>query len=61
MPGDTPDRFDFLDAAYEMAATGRPTLARLLAEEAAASVSDPAEAARILRDFPGRSLRLEDC
>ncbi|MGW7514832.1 hypothetical protein ACWGJ2_04500 [Streptomyces sp. NPDC054796] len=61
MPGPTPDGFDYLDAAHEMAAQGRPTLARLLAEAAADQTTDPDEAARILRDFPGRSLRLEDC
>ncbi|GAA2084649.1 hypothetical protein GCM10009801_45950 [Streptomyces albiaxialis] len=61
MPGRTPDAFDFLDAAHEMAANGRPTLARLLAEEAAALTTDPEEATRILDDFPGGSLRLKDC
>ncbi|MDJ1131517.1 hypothetical protein [Streptomyces iconiensis] len=61
MPGRTPDSFDFLDAAHEMADAGRPTLARLLAEEAAELTADPAEAARILGEFPGGSLRLKDC
>ncbi|GAA2622919.1 hypothetical protein [Streptomyces axinellae] len=61
MPGRTPDGFDFLDAAYEMAAAGRPTLARLLAEEAATLAPDPDEAAHILHDFPNHSLRLKDC
>ncbi|WP_326689760.1 hypothetical protein OIE63_23130 [Streptomyces sp. NBC_01795] len=61
MTGRMPDGFDYLDAAYEMAATGRPTLARLLAEEAAALTTDPDEAAHILRDFPDNSLRLKDC
>ena len=51
---------DYLEAARQMAATGRPTLARLLAEEAADQTSDPAEAARILREFIGPSLRQED-
>ncbi|MFF4752520.1 hypothetical protein ACWD5R_36495 [Streptomyces sp. NPDC002514] len=50
---------DYLDAARQMAATGRPALARLLAEEAADRASDLAEAARILHDFPGSSLRQE--
>jgi hypothetical protein len=51
---------DYLDAARQMAVSGRTALARLLAEEAADRVTDPAEAARILRDFPGPSLRQED-
>ncbi|MGY5044438.1 hypothetical protein ACWDE0_02085 [Streptomyces sp. 900105755] len=51
---------DYLDAARQMADTGRPTLARLLAEEAAYRVSDAAEATRILNEFPGSSLRQED-
>jgi hypothetical protein len=51
---------DFVDAAREMADTGRPTLARLLAEEAADRTPDPDAAARILAEFPGRSLRQED-
>ncbi|WP_327728987.1 hypothetical protein OG250_23155 [Streptomyces sp. NBC_00487] len=50
---------DYLEAAREMALSGRTALARLLAEEAADRVTDPAEAARILRDFPGPSLRQE--
>ncbi|MGI5352951.1 hypothetical protein ACQEU8_32940 [Streptomyces sp. CA-250714] len=62
MPGHMPDSFDYLDAAHEMANTGRPTLARLLAEEAATLTDDPEEAARILRRFPApASLRLKDC
>ncbi|WP_112494255.1 hypothetical protein [Streptomyces qinglanensis] len=62
MPGHLPDSFDYLDAAHEMAHTGRPTLARLLAEEAATRTDDPDEAARILRHFPApASLRLKDC
>ncbi|MBP8534359.1 hypothetical protein [Streptomyces sp. MK37H] len=44
---------DFLDAAREMAESGRPALARLLVEEAAARTSDPAEAERILSDWLG--------
>ncbi|MEU0647069.1 MULTISPECIES: hypothetical protein [Streptomyces phaeochromogenes group] len=48
---------DCLDAAREMADSGRPTLARLLAEEAADRTPDPEEAARIRAEFPGRSLR----
>ncbi|MBA2806921.1 hypothetical protein E0500_005540 [Streptomyces sp. KM273126] len=51
---------DYLEAARQMAITGRAALARLLAEEAADRTSDPSEAARILRDFPGPSLRRED-
>ncbi|MFJ4786024.1 hypothetical protein [Streptomyces sp. NPDC088794] len=51
---------DYLDAAREMAATGRPTLARLLAEEAADRTPDPDTAARIRAEFPGHSLRQED-
>ncbi|MFG2791186.1 hypothetical protein [Streptomyces sp. NPDC048419] len=51
---------DYIEAARQMAATGRPALARLLAEEAADRVSDPAEARRILHEFPGPSLRQED-
>ncbi|WNM35129.1 hypothetical protein RKE30_34575 [Streptomyces sp. Li-HN-5-11] len=50
---------DYLDAAREMADTGRPTLARLLAEEAADRTSDTAEKARILDEFPGHSLSQE--
>ena len=61
MPGHTLTHAELLDAAYKMADTGRPTLALLLAEEAASRTNDPAEAARILRDFPSRSLRLKDC
>ncbi|MEI5098751.1 hypothetical protein RB200_08900 [Streptomyces sp. PmtG] len=48
-----------LEAARQMAVDGRTTLARLLAEEAADRASDPAEAARILNEFPGPSLRQE--
>jgi hypothetical protein len=51
---------DYLDAAREMAGTGRPPLARLLAEEAADRTSDPQEKARILAEFPGDSLRQGD-
>ncbi|MGW7504298.1 hypothetical protein ACWGIR_22590 [Streptomyces albidoflavus] len=51
---------DYLSAARQMAVTGRATLARLLAEEAADRTSDPAEAARILREFPGPDERQED-
>ncbi|MFI0740814.1 hypothetical protein ACH4PU_22405 [Streptomyces sp. NPDC021100] len=50
---------DYLDAAREMADTGRPALARLLAEEAANRTADPSEAARILAEFPDPSLRRE--
>ncbi|MEU2420190.1 hypothetical protein ABZ619_03865 [Streptomyces sp. NPDC007851] len=51
---------DYLEAAREMADTGRPTLARLLAEEAADRTSDPAEASWTLNEFTGSSLRQED-
>ncbi|MGQ4383051.1 hypothetical protein [Streptomyces sp. SAS_270] len=51
---------DYLDAARQMADSGRPALARLLAEEAADRAADPDQAARILRDFPGLNLRQED-
>ncbi|MFI2509257.1 hypothetical protein [Streptomyces sp. NPDC018972] len=51
---------DYLEAAREMAVSGRSALARLLAEEAADRTSDPGEAARILREFPGPSLRQEN-
>ncbi|WP_405948000.1 hypothetical protein OG588_16780 [Streptomyces prunicolor] len=50
---------DYVEAAREMAATGRPTLARLLAEEAADRTPDTDRAARILDEFPGRTLRRE--
>ncbi|MFD7705359.1 hypothetical protein [Streptomyces caelestis] len=50
---------DFIDAAREMAVTGRPALARLLAEEAADRTPDADAAARILAQFPGPSLRQE--
>ncbi|GGU06493.1 hypothetical protein [Streptomyces coeruleorubidus] len=43
---------DHLDAAREMAATNRPLLAHLLAEEAARRTTDPATAARIRAAFP---------
>ncbi|MGY6023767.1 hypothetical protein [Streptomyces spinosirectus] len=51
---------DYVEAARQMATAGRPALARLLAEEAADRVSDPADAARILGEFPGPSLQQED-
>ncbi|OEJ24816.1 hypothetical protein AR457_10345 [Streptomyces agglomeratus] len=60
MRGSDPTRDEYLAAAREMADTGRPTLARLLAEEAADRTADPAEAARILSDHPGPSLRTEN-
>ncbi|MFD7300603.1 hypothetical protein ACFV83_06645 [Streptomyces pharetrae] len=50
---------DYIDAAREMAAAGRPSLARLLAEEAADRTPDADTAARILAEFPGPSLRRE--
>ncbi|MGW0827081.1 hypothetical protein [Streptomyces sp. NPDC002845] len=51
---------DYLDAARQMAVAGRTALARLLAEEAADRTQDLDQAARILREFPGPSLRQED-
>ncbi|WP_031154849.1 hypothetical protein [Streptomyces xanthophaeus] len=54
MAGTEPTRADFLDAAHEMAAAGHPTLARLLAEEAADRTENPADKADILREFNGR-------
>ncbi|MFC5801650.1 hypothetical protein [Streptomyces formicae] len=42
-----------------MADAGRPTLARLLAEEAADRATDRADATRILAEFPGLSMRSE--
>ncbi|MFF4907625.1 hypothetical protein ACFY2T_22435 [Streptomyces sp. NPDC001260] len=51
---------DYLDAARQMALTGRAALARLLAEEAADRTPNPAEAARILNDFPALEPRQED-
>jgi hypothetical protein len=47
---------DYVDAAREMAAAGRLTLARLLAEEAANLTSDPDDKASILAEFSGPSL-----
>ncbi|WP_063732168.1 hypothetical protein [Streptomyces sp. RTd22] len=44
---------DHLDAAREMVESGRPALARLLVEEAAALTSDPVEAERILSEWLG--------
>ncbi|WP_427925567.1 hypothetical protein [Streptomyces sp. cg40] len=55
-PFERPD--DLVNAAREMADAGRPTLARLLAEEAADRTPD--RAARILDEFPGRTLRQGD-
>jgi hypothetical protein len=49
---DKPTRSELLDYADQMAATGRPNLARLCAEEAAQQTPDPNEAARILADYP---------
>ncbi|KAB2975049.1 hypothetical protein F8R89_25445 [Streptomyces sp. SS1-1] len=47
---------DHLDAAREMAATNRPFLAHLLAEEAARLTTDPATAAGIRAAFPDPNL-----
>ncbi|MEV5535153.1 hypothetical protein [Streptomyces prunicolor] len=51
---------DYLDAAREMARSNRWALARLLAEEAANRTSDPAQAARILAEFPAPNPREKD-
>ncbi|OEJ52016.1 hypothetical protein [Streptomyces agglomeratus] len=59
MPGHEATRDEYLSAAREMTDAGRTTLARLLAEEAADRATDPADAARILAEFPGLSLRSE--
>ncbi|UNM15477.1 hypothetical protein J4032_36690 (plasmid) [Streptomyces formicae] len=59
MPGHEPTRDEYLSAAREMADAGRPTLARLLAEEAADRATDRADATRILAEFPGLSMRSE--
>ncbi|MFF8915078.1 hypothetical protein ACF08M_17600 [Streptomyces sp. NPDC015032] len=48
---------DYLDAAREMAETGRPTLARLLVEEAISRTTDPAEADRIRAEWLGPNHR----
>ncbi|GAA2291600.1 hypothetical protein GCM10010415_74370 [Streptomyces atrovirens] len=47
---------DHLDGAREMAATNRPFLAHLLAEEAARLTADPATAAGIRAAFPDPTL-----
>ncbi|QER84596.1 hypothetical protein [Streptomyces tendae] len=47
---------DHLDAAREMAASNRPFLAYLLAEEAARLTADPATAAGIRAAFPDPNL-----
>ena len=47
---------DHLDAAREMAATNRPFLAYLLAEEAAGATADPATAAEIRAAVPDPNL-----
>ncbi|WP_405561350.1 hypothetical protein [Streptomyces sp. NBC_01180] len=56
-PFDSPS--DYLNAAREMAETGRPTLARLLAEEAANRTADPVEADRIRAEWLGPNHRKE--
>ncbi|MCN9243145.1 hypothetical protein NGF19_20485 [Streptomyces sp. RY43-2] len=43
---------DYLDAARDMAAAGRPFLAHLLAEEAARRVDDPVTAQSIRAQYP---------
>ncbi|MEV6794869.1 hypothetical protein AB0M87_23415 [Streptomyces sp. NPDC051320] len=59
MHGRETTRDEYLTAAREMTEAGRPTLARLLAEEAAERTPDPVAAARILAEFPGHSLRTQ--
>ncbi|MBW5483743.1 hypothetical protein [Streptomyces bambusae] len=56
MAGNEPSAADYVDAAQEMADTGHPLLAKLLAEEAANRTPDPTAAADILRQFGGRVL-----
>ncbi|NBM17064.1 hypothetical protein [Streptomyces sp. GC420] len=51
---------DYLDAAREMARTGHPTLARLLAEEAAERATNPDETALVRGEFPSISARQGD-
>ncbi|NEE21604.1 hypothetical protein G3M58_85970 [Streptomyces sp. SID7499] len=51
---------DHLDAARDMAATNRPYLAHLLAEEAARRTPDPATAAGIRAAFPDPTLTREE-
>lgn len=51
---------DYLDAAREMAAAGRPYLACLLAEEAARRTGDPATAAGIRASFPDPTTSRKD-
>ncbi|MEU5446563.1 MULTISPECIES: hypothetical protein [Streptomyces] len=48
---------EFLDAAREMAESGRPFLAQLLVEEAADRAGDPAEADRIRAEWLGPNYR----
>jgi hypothetical protein len=48
---------DYLDAARDMAAAGRPFLAHLLAEEAARRVDDPVTARGIRARYPDPTTR----
>ncbi|MEW2123119.1 hypothetical protein AB0891_05270 [Streptomyces sp. NPDC007259] len=54
------DVSDFLNAAREMAESGRPALARLLVEEAADRTTDPAEADRIRAEWLGPNHRKQN-
>lgn len=60
MPANRPARSELLDYADQMAATGRPNLARLCAEEAAQQTPDPHEAARILARYPDPNAHRKD-
>jgi hypothetical protein len=57
---DKPTRPELLDYAERLATTGRPSLARLCAEEAAQQATDPYEAASILARYPDPSISRED-
>ncbi|MFE5163995.1 hypothetical protein ACFRNT_37030 [Streptomyces sp. NPDC056697] len=52
-----PTREELLTAARDEAAAGNPGLASLLAEEAELRPNTPAEAARVVHDFPGGQRR----
>ncbi|MCX4449335.1 hypothetical protein [Streptomyces sp. NBC_01789] len=51
---------DFLNAAREMAESGRPALARLLVEEAADRTPDPTEADHIRTEWLGPNHRKQN-
>ncbi|MER5925848.1 hypothetical protein [Streptomyces mirabilis] len=51
---------DYVDAAWEMRAAGRPYLAYLLAEEAAQRTTDPATARSIRAQFPDPTAARKD-